>query len=820
MITLRCYSSFFYNLRPLLVFRSHQCIISFPVQLSAKYLIVTVVMAKSLNVIALISGGKDSFLSILHCLHNDHRVIALANLYPEQPSETSDLNSYMYQTAGHAVIPLYERALGLPLYRRQISGSAINTERDYEPASSSYALCEDETESLLLLLVDIKKAHPEANAVCSGAIQSTYQRTRVESVAIRLGLVPLAYLWQYPCLPTPTPSEGGLLEDIAAVGLDARIVKVASGGIDENFLWGSLQDKDLRKKLEKHVGRFGGSVLGEGGEYETLVVDGPADIFKRRLEIGENVRQVVRGEGGDSWINFKLGSAVVVRDVIQSTRWKRMINIPTTWDPVFGQLFGTRDEAIKLADEQVPRGIERLDWPRICGPKESINKIRSTWTLNNAHAPIGYNTENQMLTIKERILDWFERKGLSVNDVVFTMIILRSMEDFTSVNRVYTTLFNKPNPPARLTVACGDGLPAYRNVIIHLRLDTSARRSRLGLHVQSRSYWAPENIGPYSQAIAVPLAKDANGASVVYTAGQIPLVPHSMETYGGNNQQDPKSELIIFWGQTCLALQHLWRVSKSIEITWWTHGIAFFVGETEWDVSRKAGLAWLAWKKMHEPRLWETEDLPPEDDEPHLWDKKYGGQSTFADDKKEVPLPAFQMRERVEQYMLRSGSNTEMPAFFAMQVDELPRGCKVEWHAPGLAGAKVNFTTFVVEHIVFHQCYVPEYQRAIATASIPAPIFPDYFLYLVNAASIMLGSRPHAIIYTTRPIASAAHIVPCKSIWGKDGKQLSAVIIVDFFGYVNHQPVREKDLMRVQEGYGIKMDTPPYAESGISSEDP
>ena len=781
-------------------------------------------MARSLNVIALISGGKDSFLSMLHCLYNDHHVVALANLYPSQPSETSDLNSYMYQTVGHAIIPLYEHALGLPLYRRQISGSAINTERDYEPASSSDGLGEDETESLLLLLADIKKAHPEANAVCSGAIQSTYQRTRVESVAIRLGLVPLSYLWQYPCLPIPTPSEGGLLEDIAAVGLDARIVKVASGGIDESFLWGSLQDEDQRKKLQKYVARFGGSVLGEGGEYETLVVDGPGDIWKRRLEIGENVRRIVRGEGGDSWINFKPGSVVVERDdqVLQSTLWKHKLSIPRTWHPVFGQLFGIQDEAMKFADEQAASVVERVSSPKIWEPKTSINRLRSTWTFNNVCAiSNGMNTEKQMHTIKEIISELIERKELSIDDVVFTMIILRSMKDFTSVNRVYTTLFNKPNPPARLTVACGDNLPPNINVTIHLRLDTGARLSRLGLHVQSRSYWAPANIGPYSQAIAVPLGKDGNGAaSAVYTAGQIPLVPHSMETYGSNNQQDPKSELIVFWGQTCLALQHLWRVSKSTEVTWWTYGIAFFVGETDWDISRKASLTWLAWKKMHEPSLWKTEDLPSEDDEPDLWDKKYGGQSTFADGKKEVPLPAFELRQPVEDYMLRSGSNTEMPAFFAMQVDELPRGCKVEWHAPGLTGAKVNFTSFVVEDIVFHQCYVPEYKRAIATASLPIPISREHLLRLMNAANNMLGSRPHATLYTTKAVETGALVIPCKSIWGNDGRQLWAVIMVDFFGYVNHQPVREKDLIKLQEErYGIKMNTPPYAESLTGSQD-
>lgn len=41
--------------------------------------------AESLNVIALISGGKDSFYSMLLCLQNGHRIVALGNLYPPTP---------------------------------------------------------------------------------------------------------------------------------------------------------------------------------------------------------------------------------------------------------------------------------------------------------------------------------------------------------------------------------------------------------------------------------------------------------------------------------------------------------------------------------------------------------------------------------------------------------------------------------------------------------------------------------------------------------------------------------------------------------------
>ncbi|OBT50421.1 hypothetical protein VE04_09796, partial [Pseudogymnoascus sp. 24MN13] len=180
---------------------------------------------KPLNVIALISGGKDSIYSLLHVLSLGHRVLALGNLYPQAaPHVTStpstnitstsspttagttapaadddapDPDSHMYQTAGHALIPAIARALGLPLFRAPIVGGAVVGGSTYAPLSGGEG-GGDETESLLPLLRAIKKAHPTADAVSAGAILSTYQRTRIESVAARMGLVPLAFLWQYP----------------------------------------------------------------------------------------------------------------------------------------------------------------------------------------------------------------------------------------------------------------------------------------------------------------------------------------------------------------------------------------------------------------------------------------------------------------------------------------------------------------------------------------------------------------------------------------------------------------------------------------------
>lgn len=61
-----------------------------------------------------------------------------------------ELDSYMYQSVGHHAIDLYAEAIGLPLYRRDIQGSSVATDRDYLPTAT------DEVEDLYELLKNVK----------------------------------------------------------------------------------------------------------------------------------------------------------------------------------------------------------------------------------------------------------------------------------------------------------------------------------------------------------------------------------------------------------------------------------------------------------------------------------------------------------------------------------------------------------------------------------------------------------------------------------------------------------------------------------------
>ena len=74
------------------------------------------------------------------------------------------------------------------------------------------------------------------------------------------------------------------------------------------------------------------------------------------------------------------------------------------------------------------------------------------------------------------------------------------MEDFQRVNSVYSRYFGS-SPASRACVAVD-------LAEMNIRLDVLAfadknPAERQALHVQGLSYWAPANIGPYSQAITV-----------------------------------------------------------------------------------------------------------------------------------------------------------------------------------------------------------------------------------------------------------------------------------------------------------------------------
>lgn len=754
-------------------------------------------VSEPLNVIALISGGKDSFFSVLHCLRNGHRVVALANLHPasdaasaetqivepvqgqsQQDIADGDLNSFMYQTVGHEVIPLYAQATGLPLYRQAIVGGAAHHERDYAYDPSSV----DETESMVPLLKTIMKRHPEANSICSGAILSTYQRTRVESIALRLGLAPLAYLWKYTALPSPMKpaNESQLLVDMATAGLEARIIKVASAGLDESYLWSVVSSEEGSAKVQRALRKFGaveGASLGEGGEFETLVVRGPKSLFKMSIAVPENGRRVVQEGGGSVWLALRDAQLQPLEAEKEGSSVRQPELLDERFEAILGSLTGA---ATTVAD--VDYTAKRRVAVEV-SPTDDLLQLRFVADQDIAKASVEEETRHLVGQIQKKL----SQHSLAPADITSVVIVLRRMADFPKINTQYGNLFDRPNPPSRVTISSGDLLPEGRNVLIYVTAPKyPAQSNRDGLHVQSRSYWAPANIGPYSQAVGISVDINRSKLKTTYVAGQIPLIPSTMLL--------PALSATSRHLQITLSLQHLWRIGVDRGIQAWSSAVGYFEkSSSQQEMKRNAVLAGRAWQLIHEPSEEEDEDASG----PDLWDLKYNPEyMTLANaeqnmSRKSLPdLEIFSLQQQNEHASC-------VPPFFAVEVEELPRQSAVEWHAHvGLSGVEEGAAEFISnssdDSDVWHQIVRDGDLTFVHSVVALHGTQKGSTLELVRAAhraSITalelqtsdIDGMPYLIYSDTSETgdlcSTEAAVIPCYSIWTGAGKQEAAVAL-------------------------------------------
>ena len=405
--------------------------------------------------IGLLSGGKDSMFAVGKAMSMGHEIVCAANLYSNEEAD-----SFMFQTCGTPLLPAIAEALGIPLIHRELKGKSSCKTMTYTVTEK------DEVEDLYELLLEAKYQFPEVQAVVSGAVFSDYQRIRVEHVCSRLGLSSISPLWRH--------NQKDLLQEMHSEGYKSTIIKISSMGLQEKHLGSDTTSQiDYFDSLNK---KFGFNVAGEGGEYETLILDAP--IMKKRLILG-STEKVLTGN--------------------------------SAYSP-YGHLL-----IKKLSIEDKSTGITQEYTEKIKPNLQIFKRHGEIFTGEVTAKGLGVETtnfEHEVFMVIKGIKEKLESEGLGLGNVYYLTAYIKNMQDFAKFNSVYSKFFGFPNPPSRVCVElasqdCG--------IKIALKGTLSTKKCT---HVQSISNWAPASIGPYSQSYLI--------GSALHLAGSIPLVGETM----------------------------------------------------------------------------------------------------------------------------------------------------------------------------------------------------------------------------------------------------------------------------------------------------
>ncbi|MFQ6105871.1 MAG: diphthine--ammonia ligase [Candidatus Hydrothermarchaeaceae archaeon] len=197
---------------------------------------------------ALISSGKDSLFASYIMHSQGFEIRYLITLLPERE------DSYMFHHPNTHLTQYQAEAMDIPLLTKSTKGEE-----------------EKELQDLKEIIGSVKG---EIRGVVNGAVFSEYQRQRIDVICEELNITSFTPLWH--------KNPEMLLREMLEAGFEVMITAVAAHGLNESWLGRRIDEKciqnlrELNKKYKIHIS-------GEGGEFETLVLDMP--MFKEKLKI-------------------------------------------------------------------------------------------------------------------------------------------------------------------------------------------------------------------------------------------------------------------------------------------------------------------------------------------------------------------------------------------------------------------------------------------------------------------------------------------------------------------------------------------------------
>ncbi len=216
----------------------------------------------------LFSGGKDSTYAAYLAGKQGHQIAVLISMVSDNP------DSYMYHTPSISQTRKQADRMGVPLLEKRTPGEK-----------------EEELEELESAISEAREAYG-IEGVVTGALASEYQASRIRAICDRQGLECVNPLWGMDQLE--------LLRSLVRDGFRVIITAVAAEPLDSSWLGREIDEgfiEEARSLQERH----GINPAGEGGEFETLVLDCP--LFSRPLKVKS--RRVL-SEGGSHRMEAEL----------------------------------------------------------------------------------------------------------------------------------------------------------------------------------------------------------------------------------------------------------------------------------------------------------------------------------------------------------------------------------------------------------------------------------------------------------------------------------------------------------------------------------
>ncbi|MFH0949353.1 MAG: diphthine--ammonia ligase [Candidatus Aenigmatarchaeota archaeon] len=201
---------------------------------------------------SLMTGGKDSLFAAYKAKQSGHEIKYIVYVV----SENSE--SFMFHVPNIKLVDVHAKLMGVPAIKQKTKG-----EKEME---------------LLDLKKALKKIAGKVDGITSGAVASNYQKSRIDRVCDELKLKSVSPLWgSDPII---------LLNEMIDCRFEIIIQAVAAPPLNKSWL-GRKIDRQCIKELTELNKKYGIHITGEGGEYESLVLNCP--LFSKRIIIDDSI---------------------------------------------------------------------------------------------------------------------------------------------------------------------------------------------------------------------------------------------------------------------------------------------------------------------------------------------------------------------------------------------------------------------------------------------------------------------------------------------------------------------------------------------------